>query len=358
MDVRLIIWDVIVLSATGGAMRGPFLARPGIFFGVTVDPGFPRTAEAKGILSVYRAIVVATAIATLITAHVVAWIGASAQGTKAATTFSSCAILFTVQLAAWLIASRQTRRFARQPSLVRTASLQPGERSLPGGLWFFGGPILISLMAGVVLAFRWESIPSSFAIVWDQDGNPIRWASRAAILSVLIATASLNLLLMLISYKATFQSRSSGSHFQRTSYIGAMAIAYSLSIESIGLTVLNVLNVNRVAIGVNTGFIVVVLPLLIMMSIMFYLFRLSPAVASAREGGFAGDGTKDECWKLGGIIYFNPDDSSFFVESRLGVGWNVNVANKRFWFLLAVVLLGPFALNSILHQVIGLPAFP
>lgn len=32
----------------------------------------------------------------------------------------------------------------------------------------------------------------------------------------------------------------------------------------------------------------------------------------------------DKLWKLGNTIYYNPDDSSLFVEKRVGIGWTVN----------------------------------
>lgn len=34
----------------------------------------------------------------------------------------------------------------------------------------------------------------------------------------------------------------------------------------------------------------------------------------------------DELWKLGNTIYYNPEDSSIFVEKRFGIGWTVNAA--------------------------------
>lgn len=41
------------------------------------------------------------------------------------------------------------------------------------------------------------------------------------------------------------------------------------------------------------------------------------------EGIYARD--DDYLWKLGNTIYYNPEDSSIFVEKRYGVGWTVNV---------------------------------
>ena len=40
------------------------------------------------------------------------------------------------------------------------------------------------------------------------------------------------------------------------------------------------------------------------------------------------DRDDDKHWILG-IIYYNPDDPSLFVEHRFGVGWTINVGNRK-----------------------------
>lgn len=45
----------------------------------------------------------------------------------------------------------------------------------------------------------------------------------------------------------------------------------------------------------------------------------------------------DEYWKLG-FIYFNPDDPSFTVEKRYGIGWTINFARPLSWVLLLLII--------------------
>jgi hypothetical protein len=61
--------------------------------------------------------------------------------------------------------------------------------------------------------------------------------------------------------------------------------------------------------------------------------------------------TPDRCWK-GGIFYVNPEDNSLFVPKRSGLGYTLNFAHPRSWWVLAgiiVVTLVPlvFALCAI-----------
>lgn len=46
----------------------------------------------------------------------------------------------------------------------------------------------------------------------------------------------------------------------------------------------------------------------------------------------------DHLWKLGNTIYYNPEDSSIFVEKRYGVGWTVNAGRP----LGILILMLPF----------------
>ena len=57
-----------------------------------------------------------------------------------------------------------------------------------------------------------------------------------------------------------------------------------------------------------------------------------------RTIGTGGDGTPDECWKLG-FFYINPDDPAIFVEKRLGIGYTCNFGNRITWLVLVLVLL-------------------
>jgi uncharacterized membrane protein len=51
-----------------------------------------------------------------------------------------------------------------------------------------------------------------------------------------------------------------------------------------------------------------------------------------------GDGTPDECWKLG-FFYFNPDDPAIFVEKRMGLGYTCNFGNQTTWLALGLTVL-------------------
>ena len=57
----------------------------------------------------------------------------------------------------------------------------------------------------------------------------------------------------------------------------------------------------------------------------------------------------DSYWKFG-ILYYNPEDPSIFIEKRFGIGWTINFGRKASWFILLgfLAVTGGFILLSFL----------
>ncbi len=60
-------------------------------------------------------------------------------------------------------------------------------------------------------------------------------------------------------------------------------------------------------------------------------------VASVRLGREVDDDR--EGWKLGGLVYANPDDPDIFVPYRVGTGVTVNFGHARGWLVMGLIML-------------------
>lgn len=65
----------------------------------------------------------------------------------------------------------------------------------------------------------------------------------------------------------------------------------------------------------------------------------------------AGTEGDDKYWKLGGLIYNNPEDPSVFVAKRIGIGYTINLGTTKgkialvgFLVLILVMMIVPFLL--------------
>ena len=47
--------------------------------------------------------------------------------------------------------------------------------------------------------------------------------------------------------------------------------------------------------------------------------------------------TEDARWKLG-LFYYNPKDSTLFLDKRSGLGRTLNLANPWSWLVLAIIV--------------------
>lgn len=52
------------------------------------------------------------------------------------------------------------------------------------------------------------------------------------------------------------------------------------------------------------------------------------------------DRQNNDLWKWG-IVYYNPNDPSVWVEKRFGIGWTLNFAHKESWFIIMIILAIP-----------------
>lgn len=59
-------------------------------------------------------------------------------------------------------------------------------------------------------------------------------------------------------------------------------------------------------------------------------------------------GTRPEGWRLGGLVYFSPDDPAVFVPKRSGIGQTVNLARPGAWIVLSSLVLVPLLILMVL----------
>jgi uncharacterized membrane protein len=347
----VLLFQAVVFHAT------PEFARRGIFFGVTVTPDFLSTSKARHTLRRYRGVVW---IATLV-ALVLIGFGLTRQATLP--------ILIgvlgqsVVSIFAWGNAHQRTRPFAAEVTGVRTAGLTVQPASIPGGILFAVGPLLLLAVAACYLQLNWEHIPDRFPVHWGLDGRPNRWATRslAGVYGPLLIALFVDVVILFVSFQSVHRTRqvslsgpaaTSERRFKRTNSILQILIAYLVSVLIAGFATRPVW-ASQVQEMNTTMWVLVFLPLLLMTPIILILLRMGQGgtrlVKDAKDAEELplGDKMPDECWRWG-VIYHNPNDPALLVEKRMGIGWTFNFANKWSWFLLGILLVAPFLILWLL----------
>jgi uncharacterized membrane protein len=319
----------------------PLWRRNGIWFGVTVAPGYTDGPEARTVLHRFRIAIwlIALAAATV-----------TALGPPAIFPWAFPAAM-TLEvggaLAAFVYARRQTLPHAVRPSPVRSASLTLAPEGLPGGAAAALVPFAILAAAALYLYLNWSRIPERFPVHWGIDGSPDRWSGRnwQGVYTPLLLGAVHSGLMLLIGLgilRASPRGRvapnaAASAQFRRVMLQFLVVAVWGMTLLLAAVSLAPLLAErpfrNLPPILVCLGVIALAIPFL------WRIFRISRTV------GDGGDGTPDECWKLG-FFYFNPADAAIFVEKRLGIGYTCNFGNRTTWLFLGLILL--FSLVPVL----------
>jgi uncharacterized membrane protein len=338
----------LILTAVIFVSLPSFSPRPEIFFAVTVAAAFRQTAEASDIVRRFRR--------DILVHTLVAFAVAVAAGQFAPILAPIGGILWQLGglFFAYSRARRQVLQHAAMPSLVREAVLRRRGVHLPGGWLVQAGPFLMLGAMAVYLRMHWSEIPARFVVHWGIDGRPNGWATRSAggVFFPLILGAAICLLFIVInvaisgarSVRGDLTDIESEDKFRGVLLLTLAGMEYFMAIlfSAIALMPLR----QRPDAAPPVAAIVVPIFALIGFSTVL-LFRAArkrnlaaEAAAARRAPGTPpmGDQTLDQYWRVGGLIYMNPDDPALLVEKRFGIGYTFNFGNPRAWITLGATL--------------------
>jgi len=329
MSVGLVVGAAIQCLA-------PLNFRPGIFFGVTVDPEFLRTEHARRILWRYRRPIIVMTVLCI----AALWLVVPRLSGPAGPIAASALVFLGVGVAivSMARATRHVRPFAKPLSPIRTVSVIPRKRTLPGGWLPFVGPMLMVGAAWLLLVMRRDSIPLE---VYPGPLALLLWAFVS------------NAHFMSVAWLVTFRTRqinpSGAAAYEentdtRFGYWLRLGFAYSLTFLLAG----SALAVARITPAASPRFVVIWMASLPVSAMIVLAYVLKRRRLPLDTPGLAiGDNTPDACWKWG-FIYHNPDDPALIVETRAGTfGCDLNFGNKWSWVVAAVILATPFVIRVL-----------
>jgi uncharacterized membrane protein len=317
----------------------PQWTRPGIYFGVTVPPDFRRTPEAQRLLRRYR--LEAMIHVTISLAMILA---------SSLPRYRFFAVLGALWLAvgpvtAFVEAHKRVQRHAVPAVNVREAILEPRNTRPPGGWIVQVGPVGILLAVGVYLHLHWDEIPARFAVHWGIDGRPNGWSVRTPtgvymplfVGALIMACMWLTAITLFRSARVFHPARPVLVLHDFAHRVGLflLLLEFYLAVifSCVGLLPLT----GTMPLEIVTA---LMLPAVFILIVWLNKGRAHIQSTGETNAGTVGDGTPDECWKLG-VLYFNPDDAALWVEKRAGIGYTMNFAHVSAWIIMALLLLVP-----------------
>jgi uncharacterized membrane protein len=330
------MFAVVALSGWG-FWALPLWSRPGMFFSVTVVPNFRDSPEAARVLRGYRIEIVAH----LAIAFALVMTGAVRRE-----------VVFLVFSVLWLVVGpliaisrghAKAMPYAVARSTIREASLAPRPTHLPGGWLLQLTSFAILLLTAAYLSAHWAQIPDRFPVHWGIDGQPNGWSVRTpmGVYGPLCFGAGLVAMISLLGYGISHAARRIPG---MPGDEGTIDAGHRIALVLIGVELFLAAMFSLAGLLPLTGSpgaaTILILAGGMIVCVVLLIRWQSQGLAAHAAMGHPGDGTPDECWKLG-LFYFNPDDSALFVQKRIGIGYTINFAHASAWIVMALTLLVP-----------------
>jgi len=302
----------------------PLLARPGIYFGATVDPAFPRSPEGRRLLDSFRLQVIVSGL--LACGLAVLLLPLNLVGAELV---PMALLIAAVSFVYWKKFHQVHSHYGERLPEVRQADLsaQPAKESFSP--WLVLPPFLALAAVGVFLQLHWDQLPQHYPIHFDINGEPNRWADRTAlsVFSPLLVGGATNLLLLGLAWLIATTSRKTVMRY--VTVRGLQVMLYPLTFT---LVTVSLLPFWRSPMWI--------VPLVMLVSIAGLIYWSYGRISSPHSSDAVPEPRSDNYWKAG-MFYYNPDDPAIFVAKRVGIGYTINFASKWAWVVLIGLLLTP-----------------
>jgi uncharacterized membrane protein len=208
--------------------------------------------------------------------------------------------------------------------------------------------IIIATIAGTL--YIYPSIPDLFPMHFDIAGNPDRYAEKSIVsamflpgMQVFLALIFWLVYIVIIRAKRVMDVENPVESAERSEIFRA---AWSRFAIFAGLPLVAAFSYMQFALfgffsASSATAVVLIMSLILIVWAVILMFKYGQG--GSRINTKRAQGTKiniqddDRYWKLG-VLYFNKEDPSLFVEKRFGVGFTINLGRPIVWVIVAAFI--------------------
>ncbi|MBK3384536.1 hypothetical protein IEI91_19665 [Streptomyces sp. DEF1AK] len=342
---------LLLLGAVFYAAPSPRLSPHAVPFGVRVPPGRAEAPEVHRERRRYRALLLpATAALTAVSLGLGALTDSALVGSVAALVL--CGVAAVLWLRAHQALTRAKEEGGWYEELRQGVAMDTSLRTDPVRMpWLWVVPSLLVLAVSATAgAFAYPELPDT---LWLPERSPSGteyralattfWSAFSLVLVQLAVTLTMvGTVAAVLRARADVDAsrpRASAAEYRRRLALTArslLGVGALLNVMLLGLSAM-------MWTGNRSGAllaVVVGVPALLAVAGAVYPF-LPMARAGAGEDEATGLVTRDDdrFWRAAGTMYVNADDPAVLVPKRVGLGWTVNLANRRLLAGCAVLLV-------------------
>lgn len=342
MTLLPVVWPLLIDALFLQAL--PDITRPGLFFGITVDPQFRHSDPARTIRRRYS---IAIWIATLIVMAVAVFV-AVADPALRVKQIPLNQLTWLLQLAAGVWAYVRANRAARPHAVQRASVVQVELSTKPDRtlalLIALAVPIASLIALALWACLDWRDLPSRLPVHWSFTG-PDRWVSTTpvTVTKLLALHAVGSLLFAVLAWGVLRGSRriaTSGEAGRREQRFRTRTVLLLLTVEYFSVFPAWAALLALPATAMRLWGLV--FPAINLVLIARIILTGQGGSRGSIPNGSApiGDRTDDRHWAWG-LLYYNSADPAFLVEKRFGIGYTFNLAHPFAWALLMLIATIP-----------------
>ncbi|MGP7819514.1 DUF1648 domain-containing protein [Niallia sp. 01092] len=356
MTIFLIIIGFISLMET----ILPFIVRKTVVFGVSIPDEKINYPKVRYYKKIYSFITFFVSCAALITFY--AW---GIYSNAAENELATIGLMVQFGIILWclslyfylhgkLLHLKRDQQWYSELKEVRVAqlSLRQSDEMLPWYLFLF--PVIVAIGIIIFTLSQYSQFPASIPTHWGPNGQPDHFAEKTPF-------SVIALLLVLLTMQGMFLgmhelTKRSGIKLSAVNIKGSRIrqllfrkyTSWLLLLMSIFITMLfSFLQVATLYQKLYDSVFIIILPMafLILTLAGSLIFAVKVGKLNSKlemevnlENEKVVDVDEDRFWK-GGIIYFNKNDPSIFVEKRFGIGWTLNFAHPMGYVVVFVPIL-------------------
>ena len=363
--MSMILFIFITLFIASIQIAIPYLMKRTVVFGVTI----PEQNLQDGVIKKYKKqyAIFVTFISLLLIGAYVYW-GVSANRLEEELAFIGAFmefLLILISLAWYFYYHSKTKELKKvnqwgedlKQVKVTDLTVRNEDEMVPWMIYLL--PIFITISLLIYTVMNYELLPDQIPIHWGANGHPDSFTNKtpfsAISMSLLLFVMQLMFLGMHLGKKKS-GIKLSATNLQASRNRQLSLRKYSswfLFFTIVGVTMLfSFLQLTTIHPGISSDLTKMIVPagFLIMIFIGTILLAIKVGRADKIESAITEEAImeidEDQYWK-GGLIYFNKNDPSIFVEKRFGIGWTMNFANPIGYCIIFLPLIVILLVNFI-----------
>lgn len=356
MSFAIFLIIIVFLAAIQTAV--PFLVKRSVVFGVTIPEQYLKEPQLKTYKKSYAFIV--ALISLLILAFYLGWILLNQPGEEKTVLIGTLIefgiILVSMSLYFYYYGKTTQLKKAKKWTdnlkqvKITDLSIRSQDEMLPWYVYLL--PMLITIGLIGYTALKFHILPDQIPTHWGANGKADAFTVKTPVSAV---SLMLVLLLMQVMFLGIhFGTKNSGIKLSAAATDASRARQLTLRkysswfmflITFLLTMMMSFFQLTTIHPAIFSDSAMFTVPLVFLIVILVGTIIFAIKVGRADKQNFEETNDKitdldeDSYWK-GGIIYFNKNDPSIFVEKRFGIGWTLNFANPLGY----LIVIGPLIL--------------